>query len=193
MFQYIEKVLAPQTFIFQILENNRVLTFREVIEHWQYNASFRLFYNDILQEVPFMGFFWEHKAVTQNNLDQTYEFVIVGTPAFQGKQVDKVSFKNYFSSSQTIVDFPNLGKTAHLVVPSPSGVPSETYIHLAAFIRNAPISQLHDFWQHLGFILMQHINDKPTWLSTSGLGVYWLHVRLDQRPKYYTYLPYKIP
>ena len=28
---------------------------------------------------------------------------------------------------------------------------------------------------------------KPVWLSTSGMGVAWLHFRLDQRPKYYTY------
>lgn len=25
------------------------------------------------------------------------------------------------------------------------------------------------------------------WLSTSGLGVYWLHFRIDARPKYYQY------
>ena len=33
--------------------------------------------------------------------------------------------------------------------------------------------------------------EETTWLSTSGLGVYWLHVRLDSYPKYYTYRPYK--
>mmetsp|Transcript_9405 Transcript_9405/g.21189 ORF Transcript_9405/g.21189 Transcript_9405/m.21189 type:complete len:541 (+) Transcript_9405:444-2066(+) len=27
----------------------------------------------------------------------------------------------------------------------------------------------------------------PVWLSTSGMGVPWLHVRLDSSPKYYTY------
>ncbi|MBX3248007.1 MAG: hypothetical protein KF901_12575 [Myxococcales bacterium] len=29
------------------------------------------------------------------------------------------------------------------------------------------------------------------WLSTAGLGVDWLHVRLDARPKYYRHAPYK--
>ena len=29
------------------------------------------------------------------------------------------------------------------------------------------------------------------WVSTSGLGVYWLHVRLDSYPKYYQHAPYK--
>jgi hypothetical protein len=28
---------------------------------------------------------------------------------------------------------------------------------------------------------------KAVWFSTSGMGVAWLHFRLDQRPKYYTY------
>jgi hypothetical protein len=28
---------------------------------------------------------------------------------------------------------------------------------------------------------------KPVWFSTSGMGVAWLHFRLDERPKYYTY------
>ncbi|MDF9799652.1 hypothetical protein OKW21_004915 [Catalinimonas alkaloidigena] len=28
-------------------------------------------------------------------------------------------------------------------------------------------------------------------MSTSGLGVYWLHIRLDSRPKYYQFDPYR--
>lgn len=33
----------------------------------------------------------------------------------------------------------------------------------------------------------------PIWLNTAGGGVAWLHIRLDHRPKYYRYLPYKKP
>jgi len=35
------------------------------------------------------------------------------------------------------------------------------------------------------------LSDRPLWVSTSGLGVAWLHVRLDARPKYYQYTPYR--
>ena len=35
------------------------------------------------------------------------------------------------------------------------------------------------------------VNEIPVWLSTAGGGVAWLHVRLDDRPKYYSYAPYK--
>ena len=31
----------------------------------------------------------------------------------------------------------------------------------------------------------------PVWVSTAGAGVSWLHVRLDDRPKYYGYQPYR--
>jgi hypothetical protein len=33
----------------------------------------------------------------------------------------------------------------------------------------------------------------PLWVSTSGLAVPWLHLRLDARPKYYGFEPYKRP
>ena len=44
----------------------------------------------------------------------------------------------------------------------------------------------------LGGIILAGIRlgGKPVWLSTAGLGVGWLHVRLDDRPKYYRHAPY---
>jgi Family of unknown function (DUF6940) len=34
-------------------------------------------------------------------------------------------------------------------------------------------------------------NAKPVWLSPAGAGVSWLHLRLDDQPKYYGYAPYR--
>jgi len=34
-------------------------------------------------------------------------------------------------------------------------------------------------------------NGNPRWLSTSGLGVSYLHVRIDKRPKYYSFDEYR--
>ena len=33
--------------------------------------------------------------------------------------------------------------------------------------------------------------EAPTWVSTEGSGVAWLHARLDARPKYYHHAPYR--
>lgn len=191
MFQYHEKVVAQGIIQFQIKQNDTLLTFLQVIDLWKNNATFRSFYNNILREVPFVGFFWEHKAVNSQNINQPYEFVVVKTEAFNSIIADKKAFLAYFDKGKQVVQFSNLGRTAELVVPCPIEHHDEDYIHLATFIRNAPTSQLNAFWQIIGATLEQEIQQKTIWLSTSGLGVYWLHARFDVVPKYYTYTPYK--
>jgi hypothetical protein len=42
--------------------------------------------------------------------------------------------------------------------------------------------------------MSEKLKERPTekiWMSTCGTGVYWLHLRLDSKPKYYTYAPYR--
>jgi hypothetical protein len=80
---------------------------------------------------------------------------------------------------------------------SSSSMTGPIYTDLANFCRQAPVHQVVALWQRVGEVYSQRLRksnqaDGPVWLSTSGMGVAWLHVRLDQRPKYYTYAPYKI-
>ncbi|MFN0016858.1 MAG: DUF6940 family protein [Pirellulaceae bacterium] len=42
----------------------------------------------------------------------------------------------------------------------------------------------------LGEAKAASVNVNPVWLITAGVGVSWLYVRLDDRPKYYGYGPY---
>jgi len=77
-----------------------------------------------------------------------------------------------------------------MVVPCPIAEPS-AYGHLAAFVRQAPEPQWHALWQTVGAAMTRRIGSRPVWLSTAGAGVSWLHVRLDDRPKYYGYAPYR--
>lgn len=89
-----------------------------------------------------------------------------------------------------VAAFENLGGDAFLVAPTPRAAP-DVYPHMAAFSRMAPLGQRHAFWQAVGRAMSEHLADRPLWLSTSGLGVAWLHARLDTRPKYYTFDPYR--
>ena len=84
----------------------------------------------------------------------------------------------------------NLGGDALLIAPSPVG-PPEAYPHLAAFLRLAPEAQVRSLWRHAAGALRENLGDDPRWLSTSGLGVAWLHLRLDRSPKYYQFEPYR--
>src|SRR5262249_44867828 len=121
-----------------------------------------------------------------------FEFVLLDAPALAGAP-DTEAFASHFKSlsdDQTVIAFPNLGNDAVLVVPRPLGALS-VYVHLAAFVRTAPDAQRHALWRLVGSELQARLKEKPVWLSTAGMGVSWLHVRLDSRPKYYGHAPYR--
>ena len=122
-----------------------------------------------------------------------YEFVLVNSPQLARVSAKPESFQEKFkasSSSQSVIAFENLGRDAELIVPGPAN-PQSDYAHFVSFLRNAPEGQVHELFVTLANSLSKRISDQPIWVSTSGLGVYWLHVRLDTRPKYYSYLPYR--
>jgi len=77
-----------------------------------------------------------------------------------------------------------------MVVPCPKG-PIAAYGHIGAFVRQAPEPQRHALWELVGAAMQRRLGTKPVWLSTAGAGVSWLHMRLDDRPKYYGYAPYR--
>ncbi len=89
-----------------------------------------------------------------------------------------------------MVLFPSLGGDATLLAPSPIDAATD-YAHLAAFLRTADERQIQALWCKVGIHVAASLRDEPIWLSTSGLGVAWLHVRLDSMPKYYQHQPYK--
>ena len=174
---------------YKILEDDRYLLFKEVFSYWKANENFRTFYSKILQTNPFEAYFWEHPALSTERLYQTYEFVLIKSNGLANVSPKPNSFQSYFTKEQ-IVSFLNLRGDALLIVPCP--VAAETaYTHLANFIRKAPIVQVHYFWEKLSSEFMNYLSEEKTWLSTSGLGVHWLHVRFDSRPKYYQYKAYK--
>lgn len=44
----------------------------------------------------------------------------------------------------------------------------------------------------MGETIQQRVSASLLWLITAGMGVFWLHLRLDSRPKYYSHRPYAI-
>ena len=78
-----------------------------------------------------------------------------------------------------------------LGAPPCPGVSPACYAHLAAFVRGAPEWQQQSLWRRVGEAAAARVGVKPVWLSTAGAGVAWVHVRLDDRPKYYGYDAYR--
>lgn len=174
-------------------ENDRPLPYAEVIRLWRASRSFCGFFASVLSESPFPAYLWETPPVSKASLDQLFEFVLLSSPQLDGAPPDRAAFQGHFSSNQSddpILTFPNLGHDAILVVPRPLG-PDSVYAHLGAFTKTAPESQQLALWQAVGCALESSLGSSSIWLSTAGLGVYWLHVRLDSQPKYYSHAAYR--
>ena len=168
------------------------LRYRDVLHLWQVDEAFRSFFISLLTMSKFAGYRWETPPVTAHTVDREFEFVLLDAPELARKP-DERAFAEQFkvaAADQSVVTFPNLGNDAVLVVPCPTGLPA-AYVHLASFVRLAPSAQVHELWQRVGAAMEARLTASPTWLSTAGMGVAWLHVRLDARPKYYGYAPYR--
>jgi len=191
MWQARSKDLSPKyIFHFQLMANEAILSCADVIDLWQNALEFRRFFNTILANAPFSAFFWEVAPINKQELEKPFEFVLVNSSVLPQVVADPRAFQEYFHPSQLVVDFWNLGKDARLIVPTPRAEPS-CYPHLAQFVRNAPTEQIDAFWQRVGEVYSATLNEEPLWLSTAGLGVSWLHLRVDTKPKYYRYEGYK--
>jgi hypothetical protein len=168
------------------------MAFKDVFRGWQVDAEFRSFFTALLSSAPFVDFRWETPPLTTTSANRPFEFVLVNDPGL-APLADPRAFIEHFDKPTTnlgVVAFSNLGKDALLVVPCPLG-PATTYRHLGTLLREAPDPQKHSLWKAIGEVTEQALGTSPIWLSTAGAGVSWLHVRIDQRPKYYAYQPYR--
>ncbi len=170
--------------IYSLLGDGAVLSWREVLTLWQNDPEFGRFYLGFLADVPFEAYFWEHPPITLSELDKGYEVSFYDSPALAGKRADSRRFASFFKPDSPVVSFLNLGGDARLIVPCPQ-TSEDAFTHLARFVHTAPEAQGLALMQLLGTTLLAEIGAKKIYLSTSGLGVFWLHIRLDERPKYY--------
>jgi hypothetical protein len=176
---------------YSLTDNAQPLRYAAVLDLWQHDDAFRSFFFALLRDSPFSAYRWETPPITRDTVDRPFEFVLLDAHGLACTP-DATAFAGHFTaddSDQGIVDFDNLGRDATLVVPSPRA-PESVYGHLAAFIRVGPDSQRHALWRTVGRTASQKTSHRPTWISTAGGGVAWLHVRLDSRPKYYGFRPY---
>lgn len=191
MYKVTKEEISPEITKYKISENKKNISFRKWISLLKDDVDFVDFFTEILISSKHIAFFWEVKSVDKNKLEVDFEFVLVKSNSLPKITADEQTFKKYFKEGQKVVSFSNLGGDAQLVVPTPMIDPSN-YAHLAIFVRNAPKDQIRKFWQTTGEVYEQKIGAKTVWLSTAGLGVSWLHVRIDSRPKYYRFQAYKV-
>jgi hypothetical protein len=177
---------------FRLSIDSQNATVTDVLNAWQHDQTFRSFFNALLADAPYSAFRWETPPVTSATLAQPFEFVLLDSPGL-ARVPDPHAFSEHFGRTRDgVAVFSNLGGDAAMVVPTPFA-DHKAYCHLAAFVRLAPEAQRHALWQAVGAAMSKRVSDRPVWLSTAGAGVSWLHVRLDDRPKYYGFASYRQP
>jgi hypothetical protein len=175
---------------FTVDRDSRPATVAEVLHGWQADAAFRSLFNALLADAPYAAFRWETPAVSADTTGRPFEFVILNSPGLAHRPDPEAFAEHWAAAQEGVAVVPNRGGDATLVIPAPLAEPS-AYGHLAAFVRLAPESQRDAVWRAVGQAMARRVGAAPVWLSTAGAGVPWLHVRLDDRPKYYGHEPYR--
>lgn len=156
---------------------------------------------DVLRKNPYKAFFFETRPVIFSQMaSKTFEFVLVDAPGlhkFATSRPNPQAFAEYFHDCATgACVFSSLHGDATLIAPKlPDGTTDlVTFSHLADFCRSANPDLVNLTWKLAIQTYVQQLERQSTrnlWFSTSGLGISWLHFRVDQRPKYYTYGPFR--
>jgi hypothetical protein len=176
-------------------EGAHACSFQETLEGLRDDPALADALTQALAGLPYPSLFWECAPVHASSLHTPFRCVAVPSDALEGLRPDPSPFAQHLQRARPpqAVTFENLGRDAVLVVPAYA--PHVPGAHLASFLRSAGPSSTQTLWGTVAEAALARLADPkkpgPLWISTSGLGVSWLHVRLDARPKYYSWIPYR--
>ena len=180
----------PSGMQFRVRQDHTPMSFRNVFTLLESSDDFARWYRETLANTAYKAFFWEFPPLTVQTFDSEAEFVLIESVSLARLRPDPAPFQSQFAArwDSDVIVFPNLGGDAVLIVPAPLG-PHAVYPHLASFLRSGPEQQICSLLKNTARVVRENLSHDPRWLSTAGLGVSWLHVRLDTRPKYYNFVP----
>jgi len=184
-------IAGPAGEIVTLSRDGRALCLGDVIGLWRDDEAFRDFFIAMLAASPFEAFFWEMPPLDEATLARTFECAIIGSGALARMQADDADFAGHLRDADKIAVFGNLSGDALLIVPTKIAA-VEGYGHIASFVRTVPRDQQHALFRRLALEIKKRLatSSGRFWVSTSGLGVPWVHVRLDRWPKYYQFKSY---
>ena len=192
--------LSPSVHRYRFLYSDGTpVSFRQAVDLWADEAEgamFRLFTSLTLASSNFQAFRWETPSVTSTTDGRDFEFVLIDAPGLQRKE-NSAPFSEPFEqqlsedSNRLHATFSNIGRNAVLIAPMPANTAGVNHCHLGSYLRTADQSDCDALWLAVGQATQARINKRHVWLNTAGGGVAWLHVRLDNRPKYYHHAEYK--
>jgi hypothetical protein len=164
----------------------------------------------VLKQCPHKAIYFECNPVRADQVKNTpFLMTLLNSPSLAkiktadpqpfSKQLLKASAHSASGRKRFAAAFPNLSGDSVLIVPTGATTSLQTtnldaYAHLMAFVRRGGAAEVDAFWKAVFQQMTQQLRQNPQtwiWLSTSGDGVSWLHMRCDTTPKYYRFKPFK--
>lgn len=157
-------------------------TWNQVLDEWE-NGIFLRIPSDIKS-----AFIWRTSVInSKKDLEYKDEFII--DKRLPNKKQDLKPFSQHLSKKKNLnekygISFPNLSGDTILVIPKPKK--GKDYTSIFYFIKNSSLLQQREFWKIVAKEIKKMLKKYDNiWVSTHGLGVDYLHVRICSYPKYY--------
>ena len=184
-------------------------TWGEVLEELLGTNAGCTHWNAVLAACPFEAFYLEMPPLCRSTRDLTFQMCAVRAAPEQvarwNERLDRDTFpvvRGGRGSPAPVAEWNGgmgRGRGPWLVSPGDPGgevvgghgIPIAACRSIASFVRDARPEQQQALWHRVGLELQgRAADDRPTWVSTDGRTVHWLHVRLSYRPQHYKHEPY---
>lgn len=153
--------------------------------HLMSNPKFRKEIINILKTSKFQEYLFQCDKLIPNKY---FAFTLIDYPALSSKNnlCDYDAFAEHFTNACKVCVFSNLGKNAILISPNyknNKNTNTTDYKTIASYFKSASDTDLNRLLKTIGENVYE-----GCYLSTHGLGVNYLHVRIEKTPKYYVYV-----
>lgn len=190
--------ITDQYHKFRVIDNNSVeLTYMQIFKLSKCDEFCNNFIN-IFENIYFDFYFFEVKPIKYHCIhNESFEFVVsYPSVPFLGS-ADYSCFKEYgiVKNDNSIIHFHNKSGDCLLICPTYNcNYEKKNYAHIGLFMKSKNNEQKIQLIQTMLITYYNQLKETPNkfkWLSTHGLGVPWLHVRIDNSPKYIAFEEYR--
>jgi hypothetical protein len=131
-------------------------------------------------------YFWR-TSVLKSKKDLEYKEEFLEDERLLNAKEDSTPFLEHLNKKKDekyAISFPNLSGDTTLVIPIPRKI--KKFTNLFYFMNKASEIQKRELWKKVALEANKMLKDNDNiWISTHGLGVNYLHVRICNNPKYY--------
>lgn len=158
------------------------MLWNEVLDNWE-SGNYPKFSKNI--DKPFL---WRTSAINKEENTLYKEEIKIDKRLFNRKQDYSLFLKAPASllkkKNEYVISSKNLSNDTILVIPKPKD--NKNFTNLFFFMKNASEIQKKKVWQKVARESRKLLKKNDhIWISTHGLAIDYLHIRISTKPKYY--------